>query len=207
MGKKRSVQQQSRWWKLPSGCAAGANNRGSVYFLCKWVAGTHTQPPVHAAQHAKHRVVNMHKHSELNRWSNRNALLCTNAPEISAHCISQPSVFFAKLVLPCTNKWKQRSVLPQWHMDPLFRVNHGAAKPSRSVSDGPHLITFPHLDSSIDIFLITSQKWTAFIACSPECFPRWWHQILPGNFLFSLMGAEPIFYLTSYCSPGLGSLF
>lgn len=88
-----------------------------------------------------------------------------------------------------------------------FRVNHGAAKPSRPVSDSPHLITFPHLDSSIDIFLITSQNWTAFIGCSPECFPRWWHQILPGNFLFDLMGAEPIFYLTSYCSPGLGSLF
>lgn len=167
----------------------------------------HTQPPVHAAQHAKHGVVNMHKHSELNRWPNRNALLCTNAPEISAHCISQPSVFFAKWVLPCQNKWKQRSVLPQWHTDPLFRVNHGAAKPSRPVSDGPHLITFPYLDSSIDIFLITSQNWTAFLACSPECFPRWWHQILPGNFLFGLMGAETIFYLTSYCSPGLGSFF
>lgn len=65
----------------------------------------HTQPPVHAAQHAKHGVVNMHKHSELNRWSNRSALLCANAPEISARCISQPSVFFAKLACCPSDPW------------------------------------------------------------------------------------------------------
>lgn len=76
-------------------------------------------------------------------------------------CIASASqvCFFAKLAPPpCKNKWKQHSLLPQWHMDLLFRANHGAAKPSRPVSGAPHLITFSHPDSSIDIFLITSQN-------------------------------------------------
>lgn len=33
---------QSWWWKLASGCAVGVNSRGCIHFLCKWVAGTHT---------------------------------------------------------------------------------------------------------------------------------------------------------------------
>lgn len=61
----------------------------------------------------------MHKHSELNRRSNKSALLCANAPEISARCISQPSVFFAKLVPPHLQEQMKTA-------EPSALVTHGS---------------------------------------------------------------------------------
>lgn len=157
-GHKRCMQQQSRWWKLPSGCAAGANNRGGVYFLCQWVAGTHSHPCMHSTQN-----------TEL--WTCTNTQSSVGGPTEVLYCAqmllkfqriasARKVCFFAKLVSPplCKNKWKQQSILSKWHMDLLFGANHGAAEPLRPVSDR-HIITFPIPDRSNDIFLISSQNW------------------------------------------------
>lgn len=92
------MQQQSWWWKLPSGCSAGANNRGGVYFLCKWVAGTHSHPCMHSTQN-----------TEL--WTRTNTQSSIGGPTEVLYCArmllkfqriasARQVCFFAKLVSP-----------------------------------------------------------------------------------------------------------
>lgn len=115
--------------------------------------------------------------------------------------------FFAKLVSPLSKRtnWNSRVCCPN-DTDLLLGVNHGAWEPLRPVSDSHHIIS---LHSSIGPLIYfqyhprTGMIWTALIACSP----RWWHQIVPGNIPFGLIGAEPIFYSMPCSSLRLRSLF
>lgn len=65
----------------------------SIFYVNEWQVRTQTPiDPQHTE--CSHWVVNMHKHSELNRWPDRSGLLCMNAPQISLCCISQPTVLW-----------------------------------------------------------------------------------------------------------------
>lgn len=122
-GNKRCMQQQNGDENcLQAALQEGITEEASVSCGNEWQV--RAQPPVHA-QIAKHRVVNMHKCSELDRWSDRSALLCANAPEISAHCISQTSVlgfsfffFFAKLVSLLSARTNENKWVNEWVMAP-----------------------------------------------------------------------------------------
>lgn len=115
-----------------------------------------------------HWVVNMHKHSELNRWPDRSGLLCMNAPQISLCCISQSTALAQLVCLAFLEQMKQHSVQCKWHLSLPFKVKHSGTKCIYYVLDSFischfHITFFSHPHIFPDILLIKSKCRTFLI--------------------------------------------